>query len=335
MTASAVRSSDPSVFVARDPIVFMFPGQSSRDRGAIEKLVGASSRAADRLAEASETLGRDLGHHYRADNPSMFESNRDVQVGVFLANSMYADLLDEQGVRCDLSMGLSLGEYNHVASIGALSWDDTLRLVDARGAAYDRGPAGAMAALAPITNDDIEQLLVRAKEAGFLAISNYNSPSQYVIAGDRAAIDAALAIADDELFVQGTVIEQRIPMHCALFDGVAREFRSRLQAQAWRPTAGPYIANVTADIRTAPPAEWFIESLTRHVCEPVLWRQSIEAVADRWPGAVFIEVGPRSVLFNLLNPRWIDLRKFKTDGEGDVRRLAEQIAADLQELKHA
>jgi [acyl-carrier-protein] S-malonyltransferase len=326
---------NPSRAVPGRPLVFMFPGQSSRDAKAIERLAAASSRCGEILANACDILGRDLRHHYRTDNPDIFRTNRDVQIGVFVANRLYAELLDECGVVSDLSLGLSLGEYNHVVEIGALSWNDALRLVDARGAAYDAGPEGAMAVLSPASEEDIRALLTRIRDVGFAEISNHNSPTQFVIAGTREAVDAALAIAEDEFFLQGVVIESRIPMHCRLFAPVAEMFRPRLAQEAWRATPGPYIANVTAEIIDHPSAATFVDYLSRHVCEAVLWRQSIEAVAARYPESVFIEVGPRSVLFNLLHPRWIAHRKFKTDDEQDPLRQAENIARELREPTHA
>jgi [acyl-carrier-protein] S-malonyltransferase len=320
---------------AADPIVFMFPGQSSRAVDAVEKLAARHRRCAELVEAASDLLGRDLARHYRADNPDIFRTNQDVQVGVLLANRLYAMLLDDVGVTADLSLGLSLGEYSHIVDIGGLSWGDALQLVDARGAAYDAGPDGAMAALSPASEDDMRKLLSRVATVGAAAISNHNSPTQFVIAGERAAIRAALAIAADEFFLHGVVIEERIPMHCRLFAGVADAFRPYLKGTAWRPASRPYIANVTGEIVDHPTPAIFIESLARHVCEAVLWRQSMEAVAARHPSAVFIEVGPRSVLFNLLHPRWLMHRKFKTDDEGEPLQQVERIATALEAAKHA
>jgi [acyl-carrier-protein] S-malonyltransferase len=220
-----------------------------------------------------------------------------------------------------------------------------------------------MAALSPTSEDDVRKLLLRVATIGTAEISNHNSPSQFVIAGDPDAIRAALAIAEDEFFLHGVVIETRIPMHCRLFAGVAEAFRPRLARVAWRPASRPYLANVTGEIVRDPvPAMFieslarhvhqalanvtgeivrdpvpamFIESLARHVHQAVLWRQSIEAVVRRYPEAIFIEVGPRSVLFNLLHPRWLTQRKLKTDDEGDPLRQADRIAAELERLTRA
>jgi len=313
-----------------DPVrtVFMFPGQSSRDPSMIERLVASRPACLETIEHASDIVGRDLLIHYRSDNPAVFNTNKDIQIGVFLANHLYRELLRESGVTGDLSLGLSLGEYNHLVDIGAL------RLVVARGAAYDAGPPGSMAVFPGLSEPDVRTLLSRV-QGSCIEISNYNSPSQHVITGDRDAVEQALAIAEDEFFTQGVIIEANIAMHCSVFAPVARVYNPLLAAASWQPTRGPYIPNVSAEIIYDPATATFVRCLTRHVYQPVLWRQSLETIAARYAQAVFIEVGPRSVLFNLLNDRWFPRPKYKTDGPEEPRRQAYHIAQELEELANA
>lgn len=278
---------------------------------------------------ASDLLSRDLRRHYNADNPDMFRTNQDVQIGVYLANCMYARLLRGAGVASDLSLGLSLGEYNHIVEIGALSWDETLRLVAMRGALYAAGPEGAMVAFSPVSEEEVETLLSRIDGIGFAEISNYNAPTQFVIAGERHAIERLLAIAEDELFIHGVLIEKKIPMHCRLFASIAHKFAPYLASARWFQVPGPYIPNVTGEILYTPSHGTFIEHLTRHVFQPVKWRHSVAGIVARHPDAILIEVGPKSVLYDLLHPRWVGNRKFKTDGEEPLRQV-EEIAAMIE-----
>src|ERR1700733_11260837 len=108
--------------VALSPIVFMFPGQSSRYPGMIEKIIATHPESEAIVRHASDILGRDLVAHYRVGKADMFACNRDVQIGVFLANHLHLCLLERAGVRGAWSLGLSLGEYNHLVHIGALSF---------------------------------------------------------------------------------------------------------------------------------------------------------------------------------------------------------------------
>jgi [acyl-carrier-protein] S-malonyltransferase len=287
---------------------------------------------------ASEIVGRDLHSQFveNAGNDEMFATNRDVQIAVFLTNYMHARALEAQGVRADASLGLSLGEYNHIVDIGALDFTDAVRLVHARGVAYDKGPAGKMASVFPIDLADLEDVVARCRPNGVVEIANYNSPQQYVLSGDGGAVDAAMAILEDELFIQATVIEHRIPMHSTLFEPVACEFRKSLEAAPWRAPVRSYLPNVGGVPIENATAELFCNTLSRHVCRPVKFRQSIDALADaaRDEGETiaFVEVGPRGVLASLLKKKWRTEPVFRTDA------AAEHVAhfhSTVEEIRRA
>jgi [acyl-carrier-protein] S-malonyltransferase len=307
-------------------VVFMFPGQSSRYPEMFERLL-ARPVAAAVVAEASEALNRDLRAHYRPDNASQFDRNRDVQVGVFVANHAYLKLLESAGARAHFSLGMSLGEYNHLVHIGALSFADAVRLVDTRGNAYDEGPEGSMVAVFPFPLDELEPIVERARSKGPIVIANINSPTQNVIAGSRVALDAAVA----ELEEQGcecVLIEPKIPMHAPIFKPVADRLRSVLEAAPWKRPTLPYLPNVEGKLEREPSAERIAELLGRHVHQPVLWRASIDALAAD-PHTIFVEVGPRAVLYNLFGRSWHKNPRFKTDAD------EHHFAALVEELAHA
>jgi [acyl-carrier-protein] S-malonyltransferase len=313
-------------------VIFMFPGQSSRYPEMLDRLIDAWPDARSVVQEAEAVLGRELLARYRA-GAGAFESNRDIQVGVFLCSYLHARALAAQGVVPDASLGLSLGEYNHLVQIGALDFADALRLVDARGAVYDAGPAGSMACIQPAGEEDLAPLLERF--GGQVAIANFNSPTQQVIAGAPEAMEEALALCEDELFVQPIVIEKKIPMHTEVFRPASEALRPHLEAAAWRRPTAPYLPNVAGRPVEAPSPAEFVSSLTEHVYRPVLWRQSIDWLTEAYPGAAFVEVGPRGVLYNLLQKRWHDVVKFKSDTPDDLSAHLASLPAELAALTTA
>ncbi len=304
--------------------ILMFPGQSSRHPTMIEHALNLAPVPNSKLMrEASEVLGRNLLAHYHADNPDIFATNRDVQVGVFLANHLHLRTLERAGVKAGLSLGLSLGEYNHLVHIGALEFAQALRLIDARGIAYDAGPDGAMAAVFPLDLEAVELVVKRAKEYGALEIGSYNSPTQHVLSGERAAVQAATRMLEDEYAVEAVVIEPRIPMHSAPFWPVVRAFLPALQQVSWQPIRRPYLPNASGRFLSSPTPGDLIYSLTLHVWRPVRWRQSIDLLTRLYSDAVFVEVGPRTVLTGLLQRRWHPNPKLHTDAvRGEHPRTA-------------
>jgi len=329
-------------------LVFMFPGQSSRYPGMLDKLVELHPPNGELLERSSDLLGRDLRAQYkiggggdmdmdRGDSPEGdgFARNVDVQVGVFLANHMFMTALEARGIEAELSMGLSLGEWNHLVHIGALSFEDALRGVEQRGRCYDQGPRGWMAAIHPIDADSLREVVGRAGKYGVLEIVNLNSPRQHVVAGERAAVEAAAAQAEDEHYAEAHIIERNVPMHSSLFAPVGARFAEILRGLEFAAPRRPYMPNRLARFVPAPSPATFVELLSTHVHAPVLWRESLEHVVAAHPEAVFVEVGPMAVLHNLMHRKWLRNRKFRCDSRDDIHAHFEATVAALSSLQAA
>lgn len=300
----------------------MFPGQSSRDPGMFERLLALHPLNREIFEHASVVLGRDLGRHYQADNTEIFATNRDVQVGVFLANHMYCESLRAGGVTAAFSLGLSLGEYNHLVHIGAVSFEEALRVVDARGVLYDGGPDGAMASAFPLDYEDLAAVVEQARARGCLEVAVFNSPAHHVLSGERAALELALDLLEREYFIEGVVIEPRIPMHSSRFEPVGRALRPVLEQVPWKAPAKPYLPNVVGRFVEDPGPAGFVTLLSQHVHRPVRWRHAVDVIADHVEHAVFVEVGPGRVLCNILNKKWRSNPRFATDpGEEEPASL--------------
>jgi [acyl-carrier-protein] S-malonyltransferase len=311
-------------------LVFMFPGQSSRSGAMFDRIVAAWPAAETIIDAASAVLGRDLRRHYQQPPDEAFATNRDVQVGVFLASYLHQQALASCGITGDVSLGLSLGEYNHLVHIGAVGFEDALHLVDTRGRLYDDGPDGMMTSVFPLPLEELEPLLEPSRHLGIVEVANLNSPGQNVIAGARAAVEDAMArIEDFDPGVQTVVIERRIPMHTSVFRDVGRALRSHLDAASLTQPVKPYRPNVAGGPVDVASGHEIADFLERHVSSPVLWRRSIDEVAARYPDACFVEVGPGAVLFNMLQKSWRPNPKMKTDDLGDPRAQLARVVSEL------
>ena len=276
---------------------------------------------------ASDVLHRSVIDYDTAD---AIESNEYVQVSVFLANHAYWQILREECVEGEFSAGLSLGEYNHLVHIGALEFDAALKLVVARAAAYDRGPFGVMAAVFPVEEEAVADAVSQARAHGICEIVNFNSPTQHVLAGDSAAIDEAIRILEDEQAATCVVIDKRLPMHCSLFAPVAALFRPALAAAPFTMPGRPYLPNVLGRFADDVHPDRIRALLAEHVHRPVLFRQSIDVLFDRAADGAYIEVGPRSVIYNLLGKKWHPFRRYKTDADTNLAAAVSEMAKELR-----
>ena len=298
------------------PLLFAFPGQSSRDPAMFDRLERAAPGSG---AAARARVEAHLGGMFRGT----FATNAEIQVAVFEVMLAYLALARAAGLVPAMSAGLSLGEYAHLVAIGALDENEARSLVAARGACYDDGPDGVMVAIHPAPPEEIARLAGEVcderDDETAVAVATINSPTQCVVAGDAQAVDTLVARADEQFFAAGTLIEQRVPMHTRRFAPVVPRFRPALARATWRPPASDYWPNVDAAPVAGADANTIVNCLARHVCEPVRWRETLDAAVARHPAPVIVEVGPLQVLRRLAGRRWLsDATWFSLDALDDA-----------------
>jgi malonyl CoA-acyl carrier protein transacylase len=105
------------------------------------------------------------------------------QPAVLATDAALTRLMAAYGIRPDMTMGHSLGEYGALVASGGLPFGDALEAVSARGREMTRvsmADNGKMAAVfAPI--DQVERILKSVD--GYVVVANINSERQAVIGG--------------------------------------------------------------------------------------------------------------------------------------------------------
>lgn len=303
----------------------MFPGQNSTDPGMLERVSAVWPEALDVIEEASRCLGRDLAALVASGEA--FATNRGAQVSVFLASHLHYVALQSLGVETLYSIGLSLGEFNHLVHVGAIDFIDALQLVDERGRCCDLAPPGKMAAVMPLETDELKGYFDDFDVEGILEIANYNSPTQHVIAGHTESVDTMMTILEDEAFAICVDVNDRCAMHTHLMDSAAEAFLPALVAVPWRAPLADYRPSVApeASVRSREPIP---DLLKRHVSRPIYFRHCLERVLSEVDNAVIIEVGPGNTLSNLVG-RWRKEPVFATD---DVEEGRACLAATARKV---
>ena len=280
-------------------IVYLFPGQTSYDPQLMDRLVRTTPLTARMLENASAILGRDLEAHFTPENPAMFDQTRDVQVGSFLAGYMLARLLELEGILPDACIGFSLGEYNHLVEIGALGFDDALKIVDARGAAHDAGPSGMMLLVYPCDDTSISKALTHARSLGPVDIAIRLSKNHFVLAGDKGAVQLAGVWLEKQAQANTQVFDHKRPLHSAMFRPAAERFAHVLERSAWQAPMTEYVSNVEGRFCSPASSRELIQLMFRHEFMPLQWARSTRLLLERYPGAIFVEVGPCSLVTDI------------------------------------
>jgi [acyl-carrier-protein] S-malonyltransferase len=198
--------------------------------------------------------------------------------------------------------GHSLGEYTALVAAGALDFSDALQLVRERGRLMkeqgDHRPGG-MAAVVGLARETLETACAQASEETgcIVSVANANSPEQFVISGERAALDRAIELIREA--GARTVVPLRISIasHSPLMQQAAARLAEIIDHSPLRDPQVPVVTNIAGQVRTS--ADHIRAELASQMVAPVEWVGSVrEMVANGVD--TFVEIGPGQVLSRLI-----------------------------------
>jgi len=284
------------------PIAFLFPGQGSQELNMGRDVAEAQSAAMDLWKLAEKLSGIKLREIYWGDEgaapaPEMSDTKA-LQPALTVVNlSLWLAVKDKTAVA---AAGHSLGEFAALACAGVLGVEDTVKAVCERGTLMaGAGKEGhGMAAVVKLPLAIVEQIVDRAaKQSGaFLRIANHNSPAQYVLSGEKPALDLASALVKE---AKGRAVPLAVSgaFHSPLMSEPANAFAKVLNDLRWQPASFPVCMNVTGQPERDPGILKAL--LTAQMTSSVLWTttmQSLYAAGARR----FVEIGPKAVLTKLV-----------------------------------
>lgn len=285
-------------------IALVFPGQGSQKVGMGRAWAEAAEEAARTFEEADEVLGLPLSRICWEGPEEELGLTTNTQPALLATSIAIYRSLASLGLHVEpLAMaGHSLGEYSALVAAGALGFADALRLVRRRGQLMQEAVpvgVGAMAAFIGLDDQAVAAVAEEAAQGEVCAVANYNSPGQTVIAGHKAAVDRAVALAKERGARKATILAVSAPFHSPLMRPAREGLAPALAETVFHDPRVPVVANVdAAPVTTGDAAR---DALVRQIDGPVRWVESVQWMADPANTGVdmFLEIGPGNVLSGL------------------------------------
>ncbi len=281
-------------------IAFLFPGQGSQAVGMGRAFHESSPAARAVFEEASEALGVDLARLCFEGPERELALTANTQPAVLTTSVAAAAACAEQGLTPALVAGHSLGEYSALVFARALRLADAVRVVRRRGQLMQEAVpvgTGAMAALLGIDLPTVGEVCAAAAQGEVVEVANVNSAQQIVIAGHRAAVERAVALARERGGRKSVLLPVSAPFHCSLMAPAAEGLAAELAAVKVDDPAVPVVRNVDGNVTRA--AADVVPFLLRQVASPVQWTACVERLAAEGARG-FVEVAPGRVLSGLV-----------------------------------
>ena len=275
--------------------VFMFSGQGAQYAGMGKDLYTNYSVAKDIFDRADEVLGYSIKDICFNDEAKLGETEF-AQPAILTLSVAAMKVLEERGVRADMTAGLSLGEYSALVAGGALDFEEAVALVQKRGkfmAEAVPSGEGAMYAIIGLDTELVEEACKEAQEEGYVIPANYNAPGQIVIAGKAKAAEKAAAIAKEKGAKMAVKLNVSGPFHTELLKPAAEKLEPELKKLNISPMKIPVYTNVDAQI--IPSEQDIVPTLVKQIVSPVRWSDIVGNMHDA--GAdTYIELGPGKTL---------------------------------------
>ena len=280
-------------------LAFVFPGQGSQSVGMMQGWADRTEVRAT-FAEASDALGQDLWALVTDGPADLLNQTVNTQPAMLAADiAAWRVWLAAGGATPALLAGHSLGEYAALVAAGALGFADAIRLVrfraEAMQAAVPEG-VGAMAAILGLDDDAVRAVCADAAAGEVVEAVNLNSPGQVVIAGNKAAVERAMALAKEKGAKRALPLPVSVPSHSSLMLPAAEKLLAHLQNVSIATPTTPVLHNT--DVQSHADVDAIRAALAKQLHTPVRWVETVQALKAASIERV-IECGPGKVLAGL------------------------------------
>ena len=276
---------------------YIFPGQGAQFSGMGLDLYENSPLAQELFEKANDILGFPITDVMFEGSAEELKETKVTQPAIFLHSVILAKTLGDS-FKPDMVAGHSLGEFSALVAVGALTFEDGLKLVSQRAQAMQKAcelQPSTMAAVLGLDDEIVEK--VCASTEGVVVAANYNCPGQLVISGEVEAINKACEALKDAGARRALVLPVGGAFHSPLMEPAREELAAAIENTTFSKPNCPIYQNVTASAITD--ENEIKANLISQLTAPVRWTQSVQQmVADG--ASHFTEVGPGKVLQGLV-----------------------------------
>ena len=277
-------------------IAFIYPGQGAQKAGMGKDFYENSELAKAVYDKASELLQIDMKALCFEENEKL-DLTEYTQAALVTTCLAMTKVVEERGLKPDVTAGLSLGEYCAISVAGGMKEEDAISLVRKIGILMQNTVPVGEGAMAAILGMDASVIEEGIKDLEGVTVANYNCPGQIVITGETKAVEKAAEILKEAGAKRAVLLNVSGPFHSPMLKQAGEELAKEMEKVEMEPLQIPYVTNVTAeyvtDIRETK------KLLAEQVAASVRWQESVERMIAEGVDT-FVEIGPGKTLAGFL-----------------------------------
>ncbi len=212
------------------------------------------------------------------------------QPALFAIEYALAQLWQSWGIKPDVVMGHSVGEYVAATVAGVFSLEDGLKLIAHRGRLMQKLPAHGEMVAVMASEEKVNQLISPHKEK--VALAAINGPESVVMSGEAEAIKTIVNNLESQT-IKSKRLQVSHAFHSPLMEPMLAEFDSVARTISYQTSRIPIVSNLTGKMagdEIATPGYW-----VRHISQPVQFAASMQTLQQQGYG-IFVEIGAKPIL---------------------------------------
>lgn len=277
-------------------IGFVFPGQGAQVNLMGKEFFDGFEEVRDYFKIASDIMGVNM-ETLCFENDSRLNETKYTQAAMFLTCYSIAKIVSKKGLTCDMTAGLSLGEYTAIAYGNSLTFEDGILALKERGSLMEEAMPNGIGTMAAVLGLDGGKVNNIIKDIEGVSVANYNTPNQIVITGLKDSVKEAEIKLKEQGAKMVKTLEVSGAFHSRFLSEAGIKLKAVLEKITFKELNIPYVTNVDGEI--IDDNNIIANMLIKQIVSPVMWNQSVKKMIEEGVDT-FVEIGPNKTLTNMI-----------------------------------
>lgn len=306
-------------------IAFLYAGQGSQRVGMGKDFYDEFDSFKNHLDNLSD--GDIIKSHMFEGPIEELSNTKNTQRAMAAYAGAVTDMLAEEGIKPEVTMGLSLGEYGALYAAGAYDYENYVALTTFRGDKMNEAAAGkkcAMSAILGLSSEMVtkscEDYMSNHGEDAYVTVSNYNCTGQCVICGSESAVEEMETILKEKGAKRCVRLNVSGPFHTKYMKDAGDALETYFNDKPLENPKLPVLLNATGDYYKE--GDDLSKQLIKQVQSSVRLEENIEKILSS-DIDTYIEIGPGKVVSGFL-------KKMSKGIDKDIKILNIDTAEDYK-----